>query len=331
MKVAERIQRRIPAWRELAGLCDQLDSRSRSRKMTAPQRTEFARLYRAACADLALAEANQLPSDTVRYLHLLVGRAHNLLYRTRGLEPGAWRRELFGRVPARLFRDNYLRVAMGIFWGGFIASAYLATDGSPVPDFASRVVGREQLVQYEQNFADLGSGSTDIQLQTLMVGFYLQHNATIGLRCFVMGLAFGVGGLFETLLNAVVLGAVFGHMAMTPQSDNFFQFVTAHGPFELTAIVLSAAAGMRLGFSMVDTGGLGRGESLRLAGRQAAPTMLAAVLLFFGAALIEGFLSPSAAPYEVKAIVSVLCTALLMWYFVVLGLAEQPDELDEER
>ena len=37
------------------------------------------------------------------------------------------------------------------------------------------------------------------------------------------------------------------------------------------------------------------------------------------AALIEGFLSPSSAPYWIKAAVAVLSSGLLMAYFVVLG------------
>ena len=48
----------------------------------------------------------------------------------------------------------------------------------------------------------------------------------------------GIGGLFATIYNAAVLGATFGHMATMPQRENLFHFVTAHGPFELTAIVL---------------------------------------------------------------------------------------------
>ena len=47
--------------------------------------------------------------------------------------------------------------------------------------------------------------------------------------------------------------------------------------------------------------------------------MGAAMLLFFMAALIEAFLSPSAAPYVVKATVALICSGLLMFYFVVLG------------
>ena len=156
-----------------------------------------------------------------------------------------------------------------------------------------------------------------------MFGFYVWNNAGIGLRCFSMGLLLGVGGLFATLFNAVLLGTIFGHMTTVPQADHFFDFVTAHGPFELTAIVLSSAAGMRLGFSIISTGGLSRGDSLLRAGREAMPTMGAAILLFVGAALIEGFVSPSAEPYAVKVGVACLCTVLLLLYFFVLGFGHR--------
>ena len=107
--------------------------------------------------------------------------------------------------------------------------------------------------------------------------------------------------------------------ATVPQREHFFNFVTAHGPLELTAIVLSAAAGMRLGFSLVDTRGFTRISSLRRAAEEAMPTMGAAMIMFLLAALIEGFLSPSAAPYPIKAMVAVLSAGMLMFYFIFLG------------
>jgi uncharacterized membrane protein SpoIIM required for sporulation len=152
-----------------------------------------------------------------------------------------------------------------------------------------------------------------------MAGFYIFNNTSIGLRCFAFGMLFGIGGLYITVFNASFLGAAFGHMATVPQGDNFFHFITAHGPLELTAIVLSAAAGMRLGFSLIDTRGLARMASLRRAAKEAMPTMGAAMVMFLLAALIEGFLSPSAAPYWIKATVAVLSAGLLVFYFVVLG------------
>ena len=43
------------------------------------------------------------------------------------------------------------------------------------------------------------------------------------------------------------------------------------------------------------------------------------MVMFILAAAIEGFISPSAAPYWVKASVAVFSAATLVWYFVILG------------
>ena len=52
--------------------------------------------------------------------------------------------------------------------------------------------------------------------------------------------------------------------------------------------------------------------------------MGAAACLFLGAALIEGFVSPSGLPYGFKATVAVLSSGVLMFYFVVLGFPRRP-------
>jgi uncharacterized membrane protein SpoIIM required for sporulation len=112
-----------------------------------------------------------------------------------------------------------------------------------------------------------------------------------------------------------------------PEGANFFHFVTAHGPFELTAIVLSAGAGLRLGVSWISTFGFTRPDSLRRTAEYAMPIMGSAMVMFFLAALIEGFLSPSGAPYPVKATVAVLSSGLLMFYFVILGMPRRGNVL----
>jgi uncharacterized membrane protein SpoIIM required for sporulation len=313
MKVSDLLASRLTNWNELEQLCDRMGGRSQ-KKIPAPMAARFASLYRAACADLALADAYQLPPRTVAYLHQLVGRAHNQLYRSRMFHFARWTEELLVHIPRRLFADKSLRLAFVIFWGVFLLSLGLACRSG---DYAEQVIGKEMLVQLDDSFArSLDVGADD---RTLMVGFYIYNNAGIGLRCFAFGLVFGVGGLFTTVFNAGFLGAVFGHMAMGPHRENFFEFVTAHSPFELTAIVLSAAAGMRLGFSLVDTGGLTRTAALRRAGEETMPTMGAAVLMFLLAALIEGFVSPSPLPYWVKATVAAVTAGMLVFYFLGLG------------
>lgn len=314
MKVSDLLESRRANWRELEQLCATMEGRSR-RKMPAPTIVRFSALYRAACADLALADAYQLPPGVVQYLHQLVGRAHNQLYRSRTFNVAAWAELMLVDVPQRLFHDNYLRLAFVVFWGTFLLSAFLAATR---PDFARRVATQEQLVVVEEQFSRPVEGRRSSEA-SFMAGYYIWHNTGIGLRCFAFGLVFGIGGLYTLVFNAALLGATFGHMSNLPQSENFYHFVTAHGPFELTAVVLSAAAGMRLGFSLVDTRGLARMASLRRAAQEALPVMCAAMILFLLAALIEGFLSPSSAPYWIKALVAVFSAGMLMFYFVMLG------------
>jgi uncharacterized membrane protein SpoIIM required for sporulation len=301
-------------WRELEQLCSWMEGRSR-RIVPARAVTRFSTLYRAACADLALADAYQFPPGTVHYLHQLVGRAHNQLYRSRTFNMGTWVHELFVRVPQRLFADNYLRLAFVIFWGMFLLSGIMAYSS---PEYTERVIGRLWMERLDEDFSQPVS-SRDFYAGGAMAGFYILNNASIGLRCFAFGLLLGIGGLFTTVRNATFIGASFGYMGNASQPLHFFHFVTAHGPLELTAIVLSAAAGMRLGFSLIDTKGFTRSASLRLAAQVAMPTACAAIVMFLLAALIEAFLSPSAAPYWIKAAVAIISSGMLMFYFVFLG------------
>jgi uncharacterized membrane protein SpoIIM required for sporulation len=163
-----------------------------------------------------------------------------------------------------------------------------------------------------------------------MVGLYILNNAGIGLRCFAMGLIFGVGGLYATVVNAAMIGATFGYMAKSPNADNFFHFVTAHAPFELTAVVLCAAAGMRLGFAIIKTRGFARADSLIITGRESVSIVCSAVIMFLMAAGIEAFISPSDAPYELKAVIAVLTSAMLMFYFVFLGYPKEPRKIESQ-
>lgn len=323
MRVADRLAQREGTWRELDQLLLRLDEKP-MRRAAATDVLRLGELYRAACTDLMLAEAHDLPRDTVSYLHGLVGRAHNAVYRAKGFRFGDWGAALFGTVPRQLRTDPALRIAMLAFWGSFLICALL---GAGRPGFSARVIGDAFVEQMEEMYAEPidkaseGGGRND----TIMAGFYIQHNTSIGLQCFAWGLFFGLGSLYELISNGVILGTVFGHMAASPHASNFYTFVTAHGPFELTAIVLSGAAGLRLGWGLIDTKGQTRLASLRREAIQALPTVGAAVVLFILAAFIEGFVSASTLPYPTKAGIAV-ASALLLVVYVGAGGRSAPSE-----
>lgn len=321
MKVAELLESRQQNWRNLEDATLKL-SGSRRRGVEPAEVLKFGELYRSACADLALAQAYRLPPQTIEYLHQLVASAHNVLYRSERFRIGEWGKVIFVDVPRRLYHDYFLRLAFVLFWGFFLGSGYLAYRDR---EFASNIVGEAELANFENMYSKPPRrGSSDESADA--AGFYVMHNTGIGLRCFASGVFLGIGSLFTLCFNAIQLGTVFGYMAKTQYSDNFFEFVTAHGPFELTAIVLSAGAGVRLGFSLIQTHGLSRMDSLRNAGRPAFEIVAVASILFILAAFIEGFVSPSELPYSAKLAVAVVTGVMLVAYFGVLGRGAGPED-----
>jgi len=319
MKVSELLNKKRDQWQELDRLCQVMaGAMGFSRRRVPPEIVlRFSQLHRSAIADLALAEAYQLPPDVTEYLRCLVARAHSQLYRRRSLSFRGLLDTVFRVLPQKFFTDRCLWLAFFIFWGTFFGSGLYAYYQ---PGFAEHVVGEQQLAGLQEMYSfPAGSRPMGDDDSGMMFGYYVFNNAGIGLRVFALGLAFGVGGMVILLINASHLGTMFGYMATTEQSGNFFHFVTAHGPFELTAIVLAAGAGMRLGFSIVYTSGFTRRDSLREASQTALPAIGVAVAMFGVAALIEAFVSPSVLPYWVKAAVAVLSTVLLFLYFFVLG------------
>ncbi|MBI1249507.1 stage II sporulation protein M [bacterium] len=345
MKVAQLIEKRRVYWQELENLCAQM-SNTRKKTLGARQVARFAALYRAACADLALADSYQLPPNIVDYLHKLVGRAHGQLYHSKKVDWSRVAHVMFFQIPQQIFKDRCVQLTFWLFWSVFLLAGYMAANPDRFPNFAADIVGAQQIDQFEQMYAN-APGSSNFMPRASGAAFYIEHNTSIGIKCFVVGITV-IGGICVLLFNAAVLGATFGHMAspsVTPDvSEHFFEFVTAHGPFELTAIVLAAGAGLRIGFSLIspyhkqeslERVEQPRGEeslydkskrvayeridSLRLGSQQALPVMGASAVLFTLAAMIEAWVSPSPLPVLAKQSVAIFCSGLLMVYFILLG------------
>ncbi len=316
--LAEIVHKRRTDWHRLEQMIVQLSARKLSGAHGSTL-AELSDLYRSACTDLAMAEQYRLSPETVSYLHGLVGKAHNTIYRSRRFQFHLWWDLAFRQAPQQIFQDRCVHICAVLFFGLFSLSTYLAYDEAAFPGFAEKMLGAETMDQMEQTFSEV-EFNRSINENLTMVAFYIQHNTGIGLQCFAMGPLI-IPGLYTTAYNATTLGTSFGYMARggTDGGDTFLEFVTAHGAFELTAIALAAAAGLRIGTGWLFTGGLTRIASLQLRAREAVPVMSVSGILFFLAALTEGLLSPSPIPYLFKAIWAVFSSALMMFYFVVLG------------
>lgn len=318
-RAAALLVRRRPRWQRLEAALDG-GTVARAAPGEAPDDPAPARLaglYRGACADLALADAYHLPEPTVAFLQRLVARAHLRFYRDASRVRARLLRLLLVEVPGRLYGDACLRVAFVAFFGTF---ALCALWGLWDPDTATRLLGHDVVDDLREMYAkaprdrEVGQGS-------FMAGFYIRNNVGIALACFASGIFLGVGSLVWLAANGCFLGLAFGYMATVDVStrNNFFEFVSAHGPFELTGIALAGAAGLRLGLGLVDSGALARGAALVAAARRAVPILGAAALLVALAAPIEAFISPADLPLAAKRGVMAGCLVLLLLWLALAG------------
>jgi uncharacterized membrane protein SpoIIM required for sporulation len=306
------VARRRESWQELERL---LELGKELHRSSPAEISRTASLYRSVCADLMRARADY-GSELVRYLDGLAARAHNLLYGTRAYRlSGAW--DLVAREFPRTLRARwrffllasalfYVPLLFGLF--GTLASAELAQTIMP----AQQLAGMEAM--YEEGFNE----GRDVQEDSQMAGFYVINNVGIAFRCFATGILFGVGSLFFSIYNGLMIGVGVGWVIRSGHGVNIGTFVCGHGPFELTAIVISAAAGLQMGWALVATNGRTRLGSLRSQARELGHLIVGAAAMLLIAAFLEGYWSPSGLPPEIKWMASAVFIVLVgAW----LGLA----------
>jgi uncharacterized membrane protein SpoIIM required for sporulation len=181
----------------------------------------------------------------------------------------------------------------------------------------SDVIGMESM--YDPTNDRIGR-ERGTETDVMMFGHYIQNNIGIAFRTFAGGVLFGIGSVFFLVFNGLYIGAVAGHLTQMGYTETFYSFIVGHGAFELTAIVFAGAAGLKLGYALINPGQLKLTHALRLAGRDAVVIMFGTALMLLIAAFIEAFWSSttSIAP-EIKYIVGLLLAVLLTLYFVYCG------------
>lgn len=124
---------------------------------------------------------------------------------------------------------------------------------------------------------------------TLFAAGLAANNTRAGMLAFAVGIAFGLPTVLMGLFNGAVLGAMAALYDRGGVDPDFWAWVLPHGVPEVLALVICSAAGLGLGLAVIAPRGRPRGEALVAAGRSAAVLVGLALLLFFYAALIEGW------------------------------------------
>lgn len=283
--------------------------------------------YRRVCEHLALAQSRAYPIHLVARLESMAQEAHQLIYRRQDYGLRALGRLLRVDLPVAVrAQRRYVLLAFLLLAVPLVLAYILSWLG---PDFALRMAKASQLREYESMYGDgrhAFGRMREAASDWLMFGYYIFNNIGIGFRTFGAGILAGVGSAFVLVYNGLAMGSVAGHLTRVGLGHNFWPFVATHGAFELTGIVLSGAAGLRLGLGWMMPGRHGRLEALRLGAREAVPLVYAAFFLLLIAAAVEAFWSSAAwiSP-PVKFGVAALCWLLVLLWLWRMGRGAQND------
>ena len=159
-----------------------------------------------------------------------------------------------------------------------------------------------------------------------MASGIIANNVQVTFLAFAGGILAGLGTVWVMIFNGVHLGSVAAAFANVGQSLHLWTFVLAHGVIELTAIGIAGGAGLLLGSGMVLPGRRTRREALVLRGREAVSLIGGTAAMLLVAGTIEGFISPSTLPREIKFGVAILTGLLMIAYFVLAGRQAEPSD-----
>ena len=294
------------------------------------QVASFPKAYRRLCQHLALAQERGYSSFLIDSLQQQVLRGHQQLYRHRSRFGANLLGFILADFPRRVRAEwPFVLAAALLFFGSLIGFALLVYG---YPELIYNLIPAEQVREmqsmYDPVAGHLGrSADRAASEDWVMFGYYVMHNIGIAFQTFASGLLLGVGSGFFLFYNGLIIGAVAGHLSEIGFGQTFWSFVIGHGAFELTAIALAGAAGLKLGWAVIAPGRLTRGEALVEAARKSVLLVCGVMLLLLIAAFVEAYWSSktSVTP-QTKYLVGAALWAAVAAYLLFAGRTRHAPE-----
>jgi uncharacterized membrane protein SpoIIM required for sporulation len=317
------LEKRRPYWERLSVLLAQAGApgglasagsksgASGVRYLTRDELRETALLYRQAASDLSTLRQDPTARAYAEHVNQLLARAHHIIYSSRGTTFLKVFRFLSDDYPA-IFQQQfrYVLVSLIILLGGALLGAVLTVAR---PQFMHVMLGPDMVETIERH--QMWTHSI-VGMEPAASGMIMTNNLSVCFGAFAGGILFGLLTVYSMFFNGLLLGVIGVACQQHGMSLDLWSFVAPHGSLELPSIVLSGAAGLRLGYGVLFPGLYRRRDSIARAGVEAARLVSGVIPLLVIAGTLEGFFSPSSAPVWLKfSIGGSLFALLLLWLF----------------
>jgi uncharacterized membrane protein SpoIIM required for sporulation len=286
----------------------------RHRRLSGAEVDELVDLYQRVSTHLSMVRSTS--TDAV-----LVGRLSSLVARARSVVTGAhaplWREFVrFWTVSFPVVAYRGWRWWLGSAVVFFVVTAVIAmwvAGSAEVRDVIGTPSDIDQLVNndFAAYYSENPAGSFALQVWV--------NNAWVCAQCIGFAILLGLPIPYILFQNAANLGLVAGLMFDAGKGDIFLGLLAPHGLLELTAVFLAAAAGMRLGWTVIAPGNRPRGQVLAEQGRAVVAVAVGLVVVLLVSGLIEALVTPSALPTFARIGIGVAAEAAFLTYVIYFG------------
>jgi uncharacterized membrane protein SpoIIM required for sporulation len=314
-------------WDRLASLT------RRRRRLSGAEIDELVALYQRTATQLSAVQAAGLDPA-------LSGSLSSLLARSRaavtGAQSSSWNavgRFVVVSFPAAAYRIRWWWLACAA--GSILVALLFGAEIAHSPALQASLLSKSQaraLVTHEfrHYYSTYNGRSFAARVWT--------NNALLAAEIVACGLLLGIPVIYLLLVNALNVGVDGGLLAAYGRSGEFWTLILPHGMLELSAVFLAAAAGLRIGWSVVDPGPRTRVVAVAEEGRALFTIAIGLVFVLFTSGLIEAFVTPSQLPAWVRIGIGGVVEAAFLSYVIVFGrraaaqgeagdISETPDQL----
>jgi uncharacterized membrane protein SpoIIM required for sporulation len=245
--------------------------------------------------DLSQARASGDDPGVIQYLNSLAARAHGQVYAAKRLEF----RPLLRFVTtgfARTLRRNaaVVSAAAAVFLLTSLASM-LAVVRDPelaYSLFDERIVEYENIRLEKQQGEYRGNFTFDVSQSPVVAAQIIGNNVKVAILGFALGSVGCILGVFLLVFNGRMLGTLSGLVWNGGYFLGFYSLVLTHGVLELSAICISTAGGLKLGWALLAPGRHSRADAFRTSAPDALALLGGSVLMLVIAGIIEAFVTP---------------------------------------
>ncbi len=149
------------------------------------------------------------------------------------------------------------------------------------------------------------------------------NNIRVSILAFATGIFLGIGTIIILINNGLMLGAMAALYTDAGFARYFWSLILPHGGIELVCIFIGGAAGLIVGYALINPGSYYRKDWVVKEGHDAIKLVIGTVPMLIIAALIEAYITPAYLSPDAKLVLSAFFFLVLIGW---LGIAAREDQ-----